>query len=462
MNVRVLNVSLHDKYTAETGNVYLTGIQALVRLALERGRLDRANGLNTGGFISGYRGSPIAGYDSELHRCTEFLDPLNIQFQPGLNEELGATAVWGSQKVRQHGKGSSYDGVFGIWYGKAPGVDRAGDVLKQANASGTDPNGGVVALAGDDHLAKSSILPAQSEFFFQHAEMPVLNPADIQEVLDFGLHGFEMSRYSGLWSALICLADTMDASGVVSVERSRLSFRHPASHDPRKNAELNRVLLLGNRLETERLLREIRMPAVLAYAKANQLDYVAYGAVKPRIGMVATGKAFRDLCQALQLMGITDQRAKEMGLAVYKVGMPYPLEPTAFASFARGVEKLLIVEHKRAFLEPQIKEVAYSWPSTQQPKIWGKKDPNGEPLLSDVLELSIDELIRVILRFLPCEFITDDMRGIADSMMRQQMWRKGRASLLRDLLISALAVRITPLRWCRRGRERCQGLAVTP
>ncbi|KZK81328.1 indolepyruvate ferredoxin oxidoreductase [Pseudovibrio sp. Ad13] len=429
MNVSVPPISLHDKYTAETGNVYLNGIQALVRLALDRGRLDRAKGLKTGGFISGYRGSPIAGYDTELQRSRQYLDPLDIQFQPGVNEELGATAVWGSQKVRQHGKGSAFDGVYGIWYGKAPGVDRAGDVLHQASASGTDPNGGVVALAGDDHLAKSSILPAQSEFFFQHAEIPVLNPADIQEVLDFGLHGFEMSRYTGLWSALICLADTMDASGVVSVDPRRMSFSRPAAFDPRKNAELNRVLLLGNRLETERLLRDIRMPAVLAYAKANRLDHVAYGAQKPRIGMVATGKAFRDLCQALRLMGITDQRAKEIGLAVYKVGMPYPLEPTAFSSFARGVEKILIVEHKRAFIEPQIKEIAYNWPSDQQPKILGKKDAQGEPLLSDVLELSIDEMIRVIMNFLPQEYVNDEMRSVADSMMRQQMWAQGNGEL---------------------------------
>ncbi|SDR37540.1 indolepyruvate ferredoxin oxidoreductase family protein [Pseudovibrio sp. Tun.PSC04-5.I4] len=429
MNVSVPPISLHDKYTAEAGNVYLSGIQTLVRLALDRGRLDRAKGLNTGGFISGYRGSPIAGYDTELQRSRQYLDPLDIQFQPGVNEELGATAVWGSQKVRQHGMGSSFDGVYGIWYGKAPGVDRAGDVLHQASASGTDPNGGVVALAGDDHLAKSSILPAQSEFFFQHAEIPVLNPADIQEVLDFGLHGFEMSRYTGLWSALICLADTMDASGVVSVDPGRLSFKRPVAFDPRKNAELNRVLLLGNRLETERLLRDIRIPAALTYAKANRLDHLAYGAQKPRIGMVATGKAFRDLCQALQLMGITDQRAKEIGLAVYKVGMPYPLEPTAFSSFARGLDKILVVEHKRAFIEPQIKEIAYNWPSNQQPKVLGKKDHEGNPLLSDVLELSIDEMIRVIMSFLPKEYINDQMRSVADTMMRQQMWAQGNGEL---------------------------------
>ncbi|MDX5594663.1 indolepyruvate ferredoxin oxidoreductase family protein [Pseudovibrio sp. SPO723] len=425
MNVHVPTVRLDDKYTSTNGRVYISGIQALVRVALDRARLDHATGLNTGGFISGYRGSPIAGYDSELQRSQKFLDPLNIQFQPGINEELGATAVWGSQKVRQHGKGANVDGVFGIWYGKAPGVDRAGDVLKQANASGVDRNGGVLALAGDDHLAKSSILPAQSEFFFQHAEMPVLNPADVQEVLDFGLHGFELSRFAGLWSAMICLADTMDGSATISVDPERLSFIWPEDKDPHKSAELNRVLLLGNRLETERLLRDIRLPAAQAYARANRLDYVGYGARKPRLGLVATGKAYRDLCQALQLCGITDERAKEIGLAVYKVGMPYPLDPAGFGEFARGVERIMVVEHKRAFLEPQIKELAYGWSEQQRPEVWGKKSPQGDPLLSDVLELSMDELVRAVMTFLPRDYVTDEMKSVADRMMRQQMWAQG-------------------------------------
>ncbi|MTI19322.1 indolepyruvate ferredoxin oxidoreductase family protein [Rhodobacteraceae bacterium RKSG542] len=425
MNQMFRPVSLDDKYLAESGRVYISGIQALVRLALDRARLDKAAGLHTGGFVSGYRGSPIAGYDSELARNKRILDPLDIHFQPGVNEELGATAVWGTQKVRQHGQGSGFDGVFGIWYGKAPGVDRAADVLKQANASGTDPNGGVVALAGDDHLAKSSVLPAQSEFFFQHAEMPVLNPSDIQEVLDFGLHGFELSRYSGLWSSLICLADTMDASAVISVDPDRLSFVRPEDKDPRKNAELNRVLLLGNRLETERLLRDIRLPAVQVYARANGLDKIAFGATQPRIGMAATGKAYRDLCQAMRLLGITEEKAKSIGLGVYKIGLSYPIDPVGLHAFARGLEKMLVVEHKRAFIEPQIKEVAYSWVEGQRPAIYGKKTPSGEPFLSDVLELTVYEIIQGLLAFLPADFITDEMRAVSQKMMRQQMWAQG-------------------------------------
>ncbi|WP_417689914.1 indolepyruvate ferredoxin oxidoreductase family protein [Roseibium sp.] len=428
MNVHVPEITLDDKYVATQGQVYLTGIQALVRVPLDRARLDRAAGLKTGGFISGYRGSPLGGYDTELTRSKRFLAPYDIHFQPGVNEELGATAVWGSQKLRGHGEGSDYDGVFGIWYGKAPGVDRAGDALKQANASGTDRNGGVLALAGDDHLAKSSVLPGQSEYFFAHAEMPVLNPSDIQDVLDFGLHGLEMSRFAGLWSALICVADTMDASATVSVDDARLNFLRPPVGDPRKDFSINRDLLLGNRLETERLLRDLRLPAAQAYARANSLDRVSFGnARRVRLALVATGKAYRDLMQALDLLGIDQERARMLGLAVYKVGLAWPLDPEGISEFARGAERLLVVEHKRAFLEPQIKEAFYHMPAESRPEIWGKKRPNGAPYLSDVLELSIAEIVQGVLDWLPEEAVTDDMRGVAERMNKQVMWAQGHA-----------------------------------
>jgi len=427
MNAITRPVTLDDKYVATHGRVYLSGIQALVRLPLDQARRDAQAGLTTGGFISGYRGSPLAGYDSELMRARRHTDAASIVFKPGVNEELGATAVWGSQKVGHHGKGSDYDGVFGIWYGKAPGVDRAGDVLRQANASGTAEHGGVLALAGDDHLAKSSILPAQSEFFFEHVEMPVLNPSDIQEVLDYGLHGIALSRFSGLWTGMICLADTMDASATISVDPRRLAFVHPQDRDPRRHDDLNRVLLLGNRLETERLLRDIRVPAAQAYVRANGLDRVAFGATRPRIGLVATGKAYRDLRQALDLIGLTEAMARDIGLAIYKVAMPWPLEPTGVTEFARGLERLMVVEHKRAFLEPQIKELAYGWPDGARPKIWGKTRPDGTPFLTDVLELTVAELIPALLAFLPEEIVTSEMRAVAERMNRQVMWSQGHA-----------------------------------
>ncbi|GGE84252.1 indolepyruvate ferredoxin oxidoreductase family protein [Stappia taiwanensis] len=427
MNAITKTIALDDKYVATRGRVYLSGIQALVRLPLDQARLDAEAGLRTGGFVSGYRGSPLAGYDTELTRARRHLATSHIHFTPGVNEELGATAVWGSQKLGQQGKGTDYDGVFGIWYGKAPGVDRAGDVLRQANASGTAPHGGVLALAGDDHLAKSSILPAQSEFFFEHVEMPVLNPSDIQEVLDFGLHGIALSRFSGLWSGMICLADTMDASATISVDPRRLTFIRPEDRDPRLHDDLNRVLLLGNRLETERLLRDIRVPAARAYVRANGLDHVAFGARKPRLGIVATGKAYRDLRQALDLIGVDEARARDIGLAIYKVAMPWPLEPIGLSNFARGIERLLVVEHKRAFLEPQIKELAYDWPDHARPRIWGKKTPEGAPFLSDVLELAVAEIIPALIAFLPKDFISAEMRAVVERMNRQVMWSQGHA-----------------------------------
>ncbi|MBN9671263.1 indolepyruvate ferredoxin oxidoreductase family protein [Roseibium aggregatum] len=431
MNVHVPTVTLEDKYVATGGRVYLTGIQALVRIVLDRARLDRQAGLKTGAFISGYRGSPLAGYDTELMRAKRYLKAIDAVFKPGVNEELGATAVWGSQKLRGEGgigRATDYDGVFGIWYGKAPGVDRAGDALKQANASGTDRNGGVLALAGDDHLAKSSILPAQSEFFFEHAEMPVLNPSDIQEVLDFGLHGLEMSRFTSLWTALICVADTMDASATIDITPGRLQLVRPLEGDPRKDYRQNRDLLLGNRLETERLVRDLRIPAAQNYVRTNGLDRVAFGMRdNAKFGIVTTGKAYRDLLQALDLMGIDEDRARAMGLGVYKVAMTWPLEPTGLRDFARGTERLLVVEHKRAFMEPQIKDISYHWPDMSRPEIWGKRRPDGSHFLSDVLELSVGELIEGLTAWLPQDMVSDDMRAVATRMTKQAMWAQGHA-----------------------------------
>ncbi len=427
MTVPIRSVSLDDKYVRDAGPVYITGIQALVRVALDRVRLDRAEGRRTGGFVSGYRGSPLGGLDQELGRARKLIASHDIHFQPGVNEELGATAVWGTQKVGLHGQGSDFDGVFGLWYGKAPGVDRAGDVLKQANASGTAPLGGVLALAGDDHLAKSSILPAQSEFFFVHAEMPVLNPADLQDVVDYGMHGLELSRYSGLWTAMICVADTMDASGMVDVSAGRLAFAHPVDADPRRRGDMNRVLLLGNRLETERLLRDVRLPAVKAYVRGNRLDRVAFGSPRPRVGIVATGKAYRDLRQALSLLGIDEKRARAIGLAVYKVAMPWPLEPQGLAAFSRGLERLLVVEHKRALIEPQVKELAYHWPAGQRPPVWGKTTPEGIPFLSDLLELTASELVQALMSFLPEAASDPAMRAVAERMVAQSAWAAGHA-----------------------------------
>lgn len=428
MTLATQHVTLDDKYTLSVGSVYLTGIQALVRLVLDRARLDRRQGLKTGGFISGYRGSPLGGLDQQLAAHRSLLEPLDVVFQPGVNEELAAAAVWGSQKTGITGRGTDYDGVFGMWYGKAPGVDRAGDAMKQANTSGTAAHGGVLALAGDDHMAKSSILPAQSEFAFVNFEMPVLNPADLQDVLDYGMHGLELSRFAGLWTGMICLADTMDSSGVVRVDPERLSIRRPDNRDPRKLVDLNPIFLLRNRIEAERLLREIRLPAAQAYIRANRLDRITFGARKPRFGIVATGKAYRDLRQALATLGIDDRRAAEMGLAIYKVAMPWPLEPIGVSTFARDLERLLVVEHKRALIEPQIKEVFYHRPADERPPVWGKTTPDGTAFLSDLLELGAADIVPALLSFLPEAATDGEMRAVAARLDKQRDWAAKHAS----------------------------------
>ncbi|WP_350334798.1 indolepyruvate ferredoxin oxidoreductase family protein [Coralliovum pocilloporae] len=423
MNAFAKRITLDDKYARENGSVYLTGIQALVRVALDRARLDRLAGLHTGGFISGYRGSPLGGFDQQLEAAQAHLDELDIVFQPGVNEELGATAVWGSQKVGEAGAGSDYDGVFGIWYGKAPGVDRASDALKHANVSGSSAKGGALAICGDDHLAKSSTMTCQSEFALMDAEIPVLNPADLQDVLDYGLLGLELSRYSGLWVGLIALADTMDSSGIVSVDPERLAVNLPrAHHDPRLAAKQNRPVRLATRLENEVLVRELRLPAARAFVRANRLDAIRFGSDRPRFGIVATGKAYRDLRQALEVLGIGHARAVELGIGLYKVAMPWPLENVSFSNFARGLDRLMVVEHKRALMEPQIKDIAYHWSADERPQIWGKATPDGAPFMPSIRDLSVAELVPALLGFMP-ELARDDaIRSVAQRIEEQAVW----------------------------------------
>ncbi len=349
-------------------------------------------------------------------------------FHPGLNEELAASAVWGTQKVGLTGAGL-HDGVFGIWYGKAPGVDRTLDVFRHANSSGTAAAGGVLAIAGDDHLAKSSSLPAQSEFAFAHAEIPVLSPADLQDVLDYGLHGIALSRFAGVWTALIALADTMDSSGMVRVDADRLTLKKPMDvADPRKDTDLNRPMRLATRLDTELLMRELRLPAVKAYVRANGLDRRTFGAQRPRLGIVATGKAYRDLMQTFDLMGIDEGVAREIGLGVFKVAMPWPLEPEAIGSFARGLDRLLVVEHKRGLIEPQLKEIAYHWDAVDRPAIWGKQRPDGRALLPDIRECSPADIAPALVEFLPGDARRPAMHEGAARLAARLAWARENGS----------------------------------
>jgi len=387
------HVTLDDKYALESGRVYLNGTQALVRLPMLQRQRDAEAGLETAGFISGYRGSPLGGLDQALWQAKPFLDRSRIHFQAGVNEELAATAVWGSQQVNLF-EGARYDGVFGLWYGKGPGVDRSGDAFKHANAGGTSPHGGVLAVAGDDHACKSSTLPHQSEYAFIDAMMPVLSPAGVQEILDFGLYGWALSRYSGCWVGFKTLAETIDSSGAVDIDPHRVRIVLPEDFEAPPGGLAARWP--DPPLEQERRLHGHKIYAALAFARANRLNRVVVDSPRPRLGIVATGKAYLDVCQALEDLGIDDALAADIGLRIYKVGMSWPLEREGVRAFARGLEEVLVVEEKRAVVENQLKEQLYNWREDVRPRVVGKFDETGAWILPSTGELTPAQVARAI------------------------------------------------------------------
>jgi indolepyruvate ferredoxin oxidoreductase len=396
--MRHANVTLDDKYAQTEGRVFITGVQALLRVLLDQSRRDETEGLKTAGFVSGYRGSPLGGLDQQAARAKAFLDPRHILFKEAINEDLGATAVWGTQQTNLF-PGALYDGVFGMWYGKAPGVDRTGDAFRHANFAGTWPKGGVLAVAGDDHACKSSTLPSQSEFAFQDFEMPVLAPADVQEVLDYGLIGYALSRFSGLWVGLIALADTMDSGATIEVGPARGKVILPEGFSLPPGGLGIRVK--DQPMDKERRLRLYRLPAALAFARANVLDRTVLASSRARLGIAAHGQAWADVLEALNAMGLSLAEAADLGVALYKVAMPWPLEPTGLRAFASGLETLLIVEHKRPLLEGQARAALYDLPAHAQPRIIGKVDEQGHPLLSQLGALSVAEIALAIADRLP-------------------------------------------------------------
>ncbi len=393
-----ITVTLDDKYLSQDGRVFITGVQALIRVMLDQSRLDARAGLKTAGFVSGYRGSPLGGLDQQAKFARTHLAEHHIVFKEGLNEDLGATAVWGSQQANLF-SGALYDGVFGMWYGKAPGVDRTGDVFKHANFAGTWARGGVLAVAGDDHACKSSTLPSQSDYAFMDAEMPVLAPASVQEVLDYGLLGYALSRFSGLWVGLIALADTMDSGATIDVALDRHHFVLPK--DVTIPAGGLGLRLKDQPMDKERRLRLYKLPAALAFARANHIDKAMLTSFRPRLGIAAHGQAYADVVEALGAMDISFAEAATLGVSIYKVGMPWPLEPTGLRAFARGLETLMVVEHKRPLLEGQVRAALYDLPAHAQPKVIGKTDEHGHPLLSQLGALSVAEVALAIADRLP-------------------------------------------------------------
>jgi indolepyruvate ferredoxin oxidoreductase len=369
------SVSLDDKYLLDHGRVYLTGTQALVRLPMIQRQRDLAAGLNTAGFISGYRGSPLGAYDQALWKAKGFLKDKHIFFTPGVNEELAATAVWGSQQVGLFA-GAKYDGVFGIWYGKGPGVDRSVDVFKHANAAGSSKHGGVLLVTGDDHACKSSTLPHQSEHIYDAAMIPVLYPTSVGDVIEMGLHGFAMSRYSGCYVALKCISDTVDASASVNLDIDSPTVVIP--DDVVLPAAGVHIRWPDVPLEQELRLQHDKIYAALAYCRVNKLNRITVDAKEAKLGIIASGKSYLDTMQALEDLGIDARHAAEIGIRVMKVGMPWPLEPTAVREFAQGLDEILVVEEKRQLIEYQMKEQLYNWRDDVRPRVIGKYDEHGE------------------------------------------------------------------------------------
>jgi indolepyruvate ferredoxin oxidoreductase len=367
------SISLDDRFDLTKSPVLLNGAQAVARLLVAQKERDRRAGLNTGGFVSGYRGSPVGGLDLQFTRLAKLFKANDIHFEPGLNEELAATAIWGAQQAEMRGEGK-FDGVFSLWYGKGPGVDRCGDVFRHANLAGTSPHGGVLALMGDDHTAESSTTAHQSEFAFVDVMMPILSPAGVQEVLDYGALGWALSRYAGVWVGLKCIKDTIESTAVVDASLDRIKPVTPMDFSMPPGG-LN-IRTPDGILEQEARLQEHKRGAMVAWIAANKLNrIIASGGADPKIGIITLGKSYLDTRQALDDLGIDEVRCNELGLRLYKLGCAWPIEPAGLREFARGLSMIIVVEEKRSLIEVQVREELYGEPD--QPVCIGKKDEAG-------------------------------------------------------------------------------------
>ncbi len=382
-------MNLDAKFEREHGAVYLTGIQALVRLPMDQMRRDRRAGLNTAAFISGYEGSPLGGYDLALLRVKHLLDRHRIHFVPGVNEDLAATSIFGSQIHHVLGQ-SRFDGVLGVWYGKGPGVDRSGDIFRHANIAGTGRHCAALVLGGDDHVSKSSTIPHQSDLSFYNLAMPVFYPGNTQETLDYGLLAIALSRFSGAWVAMKMVTNVCDAGGTVEVDPARIAIRIPEGYEKRTDARL--LIPMTLMLEPEVLYR--RLEAAREFARLNGVNSTFGAGEGAWLGIASAGKAYYDLMQAMRDLGLRREDLPRLGVRIAKFGMTYPLEPRFAASFARGLRTILVVEEKRSFLELQLREALYNAPD--RPAILGKGDPDAAPLFSAAGELDPEMVTRVL------------------------------------------------------------------
>ncbi|ACB36159.1 pyruvate ferredoxin/flavodoxin oxidoreductase [Leptothrix cholodnii SP-6] len=415
-------VTLDDKYTLGHGRAFMSGIHALVRLPMLQQLRDARAGLNTAGFISGYRGSPLGGYDQALWSAKKHLAKQNIVFQPGVNEELAATAVWGSQQLDIHPKSNKFDGVFGIWYGKGPGVDRCSDVFKHANMAGTARHGGVLAIAGDDHVAKSSTAAHQSDHIFKACGLPVFFPASAQEILDMGLHAIALSRYAGVWSGMKTIQEVVESAASIEIDPDRVSIVLPEDFVMPPGGLHMRWP--DDRIEQEARLMDHKWYAALAYVRANRLNHTVIDSPNARFGIMASGKSYNDTRQALADLGLDEATCQRIGIRLHKVGVVWPLEATITREFAQGLQEILVVEEKRQVIEYQLKEELYNWRADVRPDVvgkfdeaegdhsggeWSRPNPSANGLLRAKLDLTPAIIAKAIAKRLIKRGVPDDV-----------------------------------------------------
>jgi indolepyruvate ferredoxin oxidoreductase len=419
-------VSLDDVYTKTAGTVFLNGIQALVRLPLVQIARDRAAGLNTAGLVTGYRGSPLGGYDLALGKAKRRLEEQGIVFRPAVNEDLAATALQGSQQLGLS-PGARHDGVFGIWYGKGPGADRTGDAFKHGNAMGSAKQGGVLCIVGDDHGAKSSTIPHQSEHTFAAATIPVLYPSSVHEFVRFGLLGIAMSRYSGCWVALKTIADTVESTATVDLAGEKFDIVIPSEAAFALPPDGLNYRWPDDRWSQDHRLQNYKAYAALAFARANNIDRVVVNPAHAQYGIVASGKAYEEVREALSWLGIDTGMAERIGLRLYKIGMPWPLEPQGVRKFSEGLKEILIVEERREMVENQIKQALFNWPSDTRPRIVGKFDENDHPVFPLDAELPAEGIAEILVsRLLKLDLPHDIRRHLVDAI---EVWHRRRKLL---------------------------------
>jgi indolepyruvate ferredoxin oxidoreductase len=424
-------VTLDDKYSLDYGRAFMSGVQALVKLPMLQRLRDAQVGKNTAGFISGYRGSPLGGYDQALWKAEKFLKAQNIVFQPGVNEELAATALWGTQQLGFTPPAThKFDGVFGIWYGKGPGVDRTSDVFKHANLAGTTPWGGVIAVAGDDHVAKSSTAAHQSDHIFKACGLPVFFPANVQEILDLGIHAFAMSRYAGVWAGMKTIQEIVESAATAMIDPERVEIKLPTDFKMPPGGV--HIRWPDGALEQEARLFDYKWYAALAYIRANRLNYNVIEGPNDRFGIIASGKAFNDTRQALLELGLDEDACRQLGIRLHKVSVVWPLEAQGTREFAKGLREILVVEEKRQVIEYQVKEELYNWRPDVRPNVLGKFDePEGDysggewsmpnpaqnTLLRANADLSPSLIARAIARRLKKMGVTGDLAARIDAQL---------------------------------------------